>query len=206
MPPIIHDVEQGSNAWIECRLGIPTASKFKDILAKGRGGAESKTRTGYMINLASERISGEPCDTYYGNHMARGHRMEPMARAEYEWKYDIDVELVGFVTNDFGFGEIGYRPDCFIGERGLGEIKSRLPLILAEVVKRNAIPPGDWAQVQGGLWAAEKEWLDYIVWWPGLPLFVKRTGRDTKYIRVLSDAVECFMGELDELEYKMRNR
>ena len=32
---IILDVEQGSRAWIEARLGIPTASEFSRIVTPG---------------------------------------------------------------------------------------------------------------------------------------------------------------------------
>ena len=42
---IIHPAEQGSAAWTEARLGIPTASQFSRIITPG--GKLSKSRDGY---------------------------------------------------------------------------------------------------------------------------------------------------------------
>ena len=36
----IHNVEQGTEAWFDLRLGMPSASKFKDIVTpKGKASA-----------------------------------------------------------------------------------------------------------------------------------------------------------------------
>ncbi len=54
----IFHVEQGTDAWRLLRLGIPTASCFADVLAKGKGGGESLTRGRYMRTLAAEIVTG----------------------------------------------------------------------------------------------------------------------------------------------------
>ena len=41
---IITDVEQGTDEWHDMRIGHITASRFKDVLSKGRGTAPSITR------------------------------------------------------------------------------------------------------------------------------------------------------------------
>ena len=51
------DAPQRSDAWFEARLGRVTGSRAKDMLAKGRGGAESVARRNYRLELALERIT-----------------------------------------------------------------------------------------------------------------------------------------------------
>jgi len=68
MIEIFEDVIQGSDDWRELRLGIPTASCFADILAKGQG----KTRRTYRNRLIAELLTVKPQDTYTNDHMARG--------------------------------------------------------------------------------------------------------------------------------------
>lgn len=78
--------EQSTPEWYAARLGIPTASRFKDVLAKGEG----KTRKRYMLDLAGERLTGEPCEGYSNAHMERGKAMEDEARDLYMFMTDTE--------------------------------------------------------------------------------------------------------------------
>ena len=49
----IIDCEQGSPEWFSARSGIPTASEFHTVMAKGKGGGESLTRKTYLLKLAA---------------------------------------------------------------------------------------------------------------------------------------------------------
>ena len=49
-------VEQGSEAWHQQRLGKVTASRVKDVLAKGRSGQPSASRANYLAELLIERL------------------------------------------------------------------------------------------------------------------------------------------------------
>ena len=195
----IHEVEQGSPDWFALRLGIPTASEFSTVLAKGKGGGESKTRRTYLLKLAGERLTGEPMDSYSNGHMERGKVMESEARAAYAFMRDADPELVGFIRN----GDVGASPDSLVGD-GMLEIKTALPHILIDKLLRDEFPPEHKAQCQGQLWVAEREWVDLAIYWPGLPLFVKRAHRDEKYIKELSEAVARFNAELAAMVEKVR--
>ena len=53
----IIDCEQGSPEWFKARAGIPTASEFHTVLAKGKGGGESLTRKTYLLKLAGEMLN-----------------------------------------------------------------------------------------------------------------------------------------------------
>ena len=185
----IIDVEQNTEAWKLARIGIPTASQFAAVRAKGEG----KVRRSYMMKLIGEIMTGEPCENYTNEHMERGHTVEPDARNLYAFRMDVDPTPVGFVRN----GRKGASPDSFIGDNGICEIKSKLPHLQAEVLLANRLPPEHVAQCQGLLWVCEREWLDFVSYWPRMPLFVKRVYRDEEYIKALAHEVDLFLNEMD---------
>lgn len=190
------DCEQGSDLWLQSRLGLPTASRFADVLAKGEG----KTRRSYMLRLAGEILTGQPADTFESADTLRGHEMEPEARELYSFMTDADPQLVGFVRN----GKKGCSPDALIGTDGLLEIKTKKPALLIDVLLKGEFPAEHKAQCQGALWVTEREWIDLAVYWPGLPLFVKRATRDEPYIKALANAVDAFNEELDAVVNSIR--
>jgi hypothetical protein len=198
----IVDCIQGTEAWFLARAGIPTASEFATVLAKGKGksSAESRTRRTYLLKLAGERITGKPMVSYSGRHTERGHEMEPEARDFYAFLRDVDPVQIGFVRNDIA----GASPDSLIGDDGLLEIKTALPHILGELILKDQFPPEHRAQTQGQLWVTGRAWVDIIVYWPGMPPLIKRAKRDEAYIDDLAAAVRAFNDELDEIVAKIR--
>jgi hypothetical protein len=186
------ECEQGGGEWLAARAGIPTASMFHTVLAKGIAGGESKTRREYMLKLAGERLTGQPMTTYSNGHMERGRLMEEEARSFYTYLTDLEPRQVGFIRN----GEKGCSPDSLIGDNGMLEIKTALPHIVLSYLLSGSDLPTHKAQTQGGLWVAEREWIDTMVYWPGLPPFHHRATRDDIYIAKLSAAVDAFNDEL----------
>lgn len=187
----IFDMDQGSDAWHAARLGIPTASRFATVMAKGEG----KTRREYMLRLVGEILTGEPTDNYSNLHMERGKEMEAEARDMYQFMKDVETRQVGFIRN----GDKGASPDSLIDTNGGCEIKTKLPHLQLDVLLRDRLPPEHVAQCQGFLWVAEREWVDFVSFWPRLPLFVKRVYRDEPYIKTLASEVEVFNTELRNL-------
>lgn len=192
----VFDFAQGSDEWVAARIGLPTASRFSEILAKGEG----KTRAKYLRELAAEKARGwgEP-DTFTTVHMERGKEMEGEARALYAFTYAAPT-LVGFIRN----GQKGCSPDSLVGDAGGLEIKTALGHIQVERMQRNAIPSEHVAQVQGNLWVAEREWWDFMSYSPGLRPVVIRVYRDEAYIAQLAKAVDAFNEELEALVAAVR--
>ena len=193
---IFRDLEQGTPEWHQARAGIPTASAFKSLLAKGEG----KTRKTYMYKLAGEIITGEPTENYSNGYMERGHALEGDARSLYAFMTNEDPEQVGFIRN----GAKGCSPDSLIGANGMLEIKTQSPHLLIETLLADKFPSEHVAQCQGALWVAEREWIDLVIYYPGMPVFTKRATRDEAYIAELSKAVDIFNAELHELVAKIR--
>lgn len=197
----IFDCDQSSPEWHACRLGIPTASRFATVMANGRDGGPSVTRREYLYKLAGEIMTGDLMDNYSNHHMDRGKEMEDEARNMYAFMTDAIPQRVGFIRN----GMKGGSPDSLIGASGLLEVKTKLPHLTIECLLKDDFPPEHKAQCQGNLWISEREWIDIAVYWPKLPLFVKRAYRDAPYISKLSDAVDRFNEELAATVDRVRN-
>jgi len=202
MPVEIIDCEQNSEEWLRARMGIPTASEFATVMAKGKGSSPSKTRRTYMLKLLGERMTGEPAENFSNRHTDRGHEMEPEARDAYAFMTDNDPTQVGFMRN----GEKGASPDSLVGDSGLLEIKTKLPHLQLGVLDCGEVPAEHIPQTQGQIWVAEREWCDFASYWPGLPLFVKRVYRDEVYIKKLDAAIVQFLDEMNELHERIRAR
>lgn len=196
MIQIFDDIEQGTDSWFAARLGIPTASKFATVMAKGEG----KTRSEYMRKLAGEIVTGDPMESFSNGHMERGKEMEDEARKTYAFINDVEPLRVGFIRNGFKGGS----PDSLIGEKGGLEIKTALPHIQIERLFRDDVPPEHKAQVQGNLWVSEREFWDFVSYWPKLPLLTKRVYRDEAYIKQMSDEVDRFNDELAAMVERVR--
>ena len=197
----IINCDQGSPEWFAARAGIVTASEFQTLLMKGRGGGDSATRRTYMRKLAGEIITGESSEGFSNAHTERGKTMEPEARDLYAFMADCEPQQVGFIKS----GRKGASPDSLVGDLGGLEIKTRLPHLMIELLEKDEVPNEHIAQIQGGMWVAEREWWDFVAYWPKLPLFVKRVYRDETYIRTLASAVIQFNEELDALVSRIRS-
>jgi YqaJ-like viral recombinase domain len=192
MAPNIVSCEQGSPEWFAARLGLPTASEFSTVMAKGKDGGKSVTRKTYMLKLAGEILTGEPMESYSNVHMERGKEQEAEAREAYELMRDVDTLQVGFIVN----GDKGCSPDSLIGSDGGLEIKTALPHIQVERLLKGDLPAEHRAQVQGNMWVTERQYWDFVSYCPRLPLLIVRVPRDDGYIATLAGAVKEFNAEL----------
>lgn len=200
-PEIIEEIEQGTPAWRLLRSGIPTASEFHTVMAKGKDGGVSVTRARYLRRLAGEVITGEPSPEGYTNHhMERGKAMEDEARDDYAFIHDAEIRRVAFIRN----GQKGASPDSLVGDNGGLEIKTAIPEVQIERLLRGELPPEHKAQVQGNLWVAEREWWDFVSYWPRLPLLKVRVTRDEPYIKTMSVEIDRFNDELAEMVERIR--
>lgn len=191
----ITNVEQGTQEWLNLRLGIATASEFECLLVNGKGeGGFGVGAFTYMDTLIGERITGEAADPFSGNrHTERGHELEAVARNLYREQCEVETSDCGIILNHGA----GYSPDSLVGTNGLAEVKTKLPKFQVGVILQNEVPKDHVAQCQGGLWLAEREWIDFVSFWPGMPLFIKRMYRDEAYIRKLSQRMKDFYEIMD---------
>lgn len=191
-PEIFKELEQGTTEWFAARCGCVTASCFKAVMTKGQG----KTRRTYMLKLAGEIMTGAVQESFKSSDMERGHIMEPEARELYALTTGNDVDQVGFVKSA---DQVGYSPDGLIGEDGLLEIKTRKPELQIALLFDGEIPKEHMHQLQGGLLVSGRKWIDFVSYWPGLPIFIKRVERDEAFIGEINQAVMMFIAELGKV-------
>lgn len=199
MIEIFDTVEQGSDEWHRLRCGLPTASRFADIMAEGDG----KMRKKYLYEVAGERIRGEPDEGWGGNrYTERGKAQEDEARRHYAFMSDVEPQQIGGIRN----GEKWCSPDSLIGNNGGLEIKTKTPSIMVDILTRDAkwYPPEHKWQCQGFLWVAEREWIDLSCYCQKMPPFIRRIYRDEAMIGQLAAKVAAFNDELASLVSRLR--
>lgn len=199
---IFADVVQGSPEWVECRMGIPTASMFKEVTSKkGPRGGIPKGRQTYMYRLAGEIISGEPMDSYTNTNMERGQEREVEARDLYALLKDIEPIQIGFIKS----GNCGASPDALVGDDGLIEIKDALAHIQIARLLNGELPPEHKAQCQGQLMVSQRQWVDFMSHSRGLPPLIIRVERDEPYIAAMKIDIDEFVDELIALTEQIRS-
>ena len=201
MPEIL-TMPQRSYEWYAARMGIPTASEFGEIMAKGRGSAPSVRRGNYMNHVLAERLSRELDENYTGADALRGVELEDAAIHAYEFEAGVKVKRIGLVRN----GIAGASPDGIVGDDGLAEAKCPRRHHFVRML-RSEDPAADYHwQVQGQLWISERKWCDVLIYSPPLPLRVKRVYPDEDAHEQLALHVASFAVELDEEEAALRRK
>jgi hypothetical protein len=194
-------MEQGSAEWLEARLGKATASRFSDILAQGRGGAESSSRRNYRAQLVSERLTSSRQDDYTNAAMQNGTETEPVARAAYEAHTGNVVQEVGFIPHQT-LANIGASPDGLIGTDGGVEIKCPNTATHIDTLL-GGMPSKHYLQVQGCLWVTGRKWWDFVSYDPRMPenlsLYIQRIELDEECSQKLHKEIPLFLAEVDEL-------
>ena len=181
----ISKFEQGSQEWLESRLGRPTASNFGKLLTPT--GKASSSADSYINELIAQKITGELPEFYTNAAMERGNELEPAAKALYELTNDIEVVEVGLCLHDTL--ECGASPDGLVGDDGGIEIKCPLPHTHVAYLRDGKIPSKYIPQVQGCLWITGREWWDFMSYHPAMEDLIVRVYRDEAYIKKLADAV-----------------
>ena len=198
---IILNCEQGSEAWHQARLGIPTASQFDRIITAS--GTASKQATGYLAELLAEHITGQAEDNYQSADMQRGVELEPAARACYELETGHDVVQVGGVYLDEA-KNIMASPDGLIAgmRRGL-EIKSPKLSTHIRYILEDGLPTQYVLQVQGGMWVTGYDEWDFVSYCPeydAQPIYIKTIKRNTALIVQMDKHIRAFSARLENLK------
>ena len=165
-----HMAKQGTDEWLENRLGKMTASNAQTIQAKGAG------LTTYIYQKVAEIISGKMEESYINPDMERGNELEDTARASYEMETGNKVEQVGFCEMD---KYVGASPDGLVGKDGLVEIKCPRDYNYVRVLHTKKVDPKyDW-QIQMQLLVTGRKWCDYVVFHENFnDLIIIRVKRD----------------------------
>jgi putative phage-type endonuclease len=193
-------IEQGSEAWLQLRLGKVTASRITDVIAQVKSG-EAAGRENYRIELVCERLTGKPTEGFTNAHMERGTELEPFARAWYEVEKGEFVKQVPFVDHPT-IKNAGASPDGIIGE-GLIEIKCPMAKTHIKYLLEDRVPAKYMPQMAWQMACTHSKWVDFVSYCPELPqdmqMFIKRYERDDAYIADLEAKVIEFDIEVEQV-------
>tara|TARA_R110000787_G_scaffold35625_1_gene91336 strand:- start:1101 stop:1691 length:591 start_codon:yes stop_codon:yes gene_type:complete len=191
---IIYDVEQGTDEWLQARLGKPSASKFSKILTAT--GKKSTSQNDYMLELLAEELSGVSTFVKINDDMQRGLDLENQAIANYEFDLGVTTTVVGWVTNDEK--TYGCSPDRMNLEVKCPGDKNYLKWELGD-----KLPTDHFCQVQGCMWLCEEDWWDFLSFSLTHGTFLVRAYRDQEWIDAMESEMAAFLDKKNEAKLKL---
>lgn len=197
-PVIIDYLEQGSPEWFNARLGRITMSNAQKLLTGGAG----ETRRSYLLDVASEIITGVPSEKISTQDMLRGNALEPFARQAYEVMTGSKVDQVGLAYLNKQ-ERISASPDGLVNKDGHKkgiEIKCQAPKNHLKTIIASKHPKQFTAQMQGSMWVFDVDSWDYCSFCPefeDIPLVIITQHRDEKLIKEIE---EESLKALEEIE------
>lgn len=203
------DVIQGTAEWRQARLGLVTASRMGELMAKPKSGdGPSASYANYMAELAIERLTGEEFSSYQSRSMFSGTEIEPFARSAYELASGHMVDETGFWTHPRIVGT-GASPDGIIGGYGgLVQIKCPEAKGHMEALLHGKIDGKYTYQMQWEMACTESNWCDYVCYNPSFPdnlkVFIKKIDRDDGMIKEMEGRVIRFLDELNAMVERLR--
>lgn len=186
------DLIQGSDAWLEQRRGMVTASVVGQLITPNtiKPASNDKSRA-LVAQLVAERITGWVDPVYVSAEMLRGTEDEPRAVEVYSEHY-APVTTTGFMVRREDGWTLGYSPDGLVGDDGLVEVKApRAKRHLATILSAE-VPPEHMAQLQAGLLVSGRKWIDFISYCGGMPMWVRRVLPDQRWFDAITAVVEQF--------------
>lgn len=193
--PYYHNLEQGSEAWENIRKGKATASRFGDILTAKKLEL-SKSSKKYAVELVAERLRVESPDFMPTMWMDRGMEYEEYAINEFNEKFGIEVERVGFATPEKD-SQYGCSPDGLVGDDATIQVKCPKAETLIGYHIEDVFPDAYKLQCQGEMWITGRRHCHFWAWHPELEPFHKIIDRDETVVEALEDAMPVFLSLVD---------
>lgn len=206
---IVCEHEQGSELWLQDRVGKVTGSRAADMLSKTAKGVWSAKRADYMFELAVEKLTNQATEIpYVTKEMKWGTEQEPFARMAYE-------ETTGNLVNESGFF---YLPDMDAGcsvdglfedHMGVGVLESKSPKSTTHIryLEAGVVPEEYKPQCLHNLWITGADFVDFVSFDPRFPealqLMIVRWTPTSEEIEEHAKAVVEFIGERDQLIEKL---
>ena len=204
----ILDVIQGGYEWQLARAGSLGASQIADALAKTKSGWGA-SRKNLHARLVTERLTGEPTESYCSPAMQWGKDCEPQARAMYSFATGNKVAEIGLAFHPAIKGTHA-SPDGLCNDDGLVEIKC--PNSATHIETLTGAPIAD-RYVKQMLWQmriCDRAWCDFVSFDPRMPeemqLHIQRVERDDDLIAEMEAEIIAFLAEVDATVADLRAR
>lgn len=199
-------MEQHSQEWWNARLGKVTASRIGDLMARNQPrkgktvGEWSAKHNNYLAEKVAERITGKARDRKKVASLDHRLDLEPDARAAYEFYYEREIILAGFIDHP-RIPNAGASPDGLVDTEGGTEIKCLDPEGHIELIRAGGIDQDYLYQCHFGMACTDRLWWDFVAFCPEMPeegkLWVQRVDRDIILIAEIERNVIEFLDEVD---------
>lgn len=198
--------EQGTDEWLQDRIGFVTASNMAAVLGNGA------THKNYLVKVLCEELSGQAVQGFKSQAMQDGNDNEATARLAYELHTGSTVTTAGFCF--MPELKLGASTDGIVeGTDGLIEIKNVIPATQIDFLTTGKIKRDYLLQMQAQMFVLDKQWCDFVSQSLGdevygeLPekykLKIVRVKRDEKVIKEILEATKRFHEELEVLKEKL---
>jgi len=192
------NVEQGTDEWLALRTGIITASEMNLILTPTLKTTNNEKTRQHVWEIAAQRINNYTEPSYIGDAMLRGHADEIIARDLYSEHIE-PVQEVGFFVRDIDGVRVGYSPDgAFPFSNGGIEVKSRVQKYQLQTIATNEVPIEHRLQLQAGLFVTGWDYIDYVSFSGGMPMWIISTKPDPEYQDAIHAAVLDFESKVQD--------
>jgi len=199
---IISEHAQLTPEWFSERVGVPSASNFAKVFTTT--GKPSATATAYSNELVAEHALGEKEQIKQTEWMEIGIEREAEARNAYEFVNEVSTTEVGFAFKDSN-KLVGASFDGLVEGGGLIEIKSPKASTHIGYLLGGKLPTAYFQQCHGQLWVAggEKDWCDFVSYYPGLPLFQVRVEYDPEIMSMIDKHMDKFIDDMLDKRAKL---
>lgn len=194
------DIQQGTTEWDDMRRGMLTASVMNDFVTLVTKKTSKSAKARAITNeLVAQRITGYTEPSYMNDDMLRGLEDEETARDLYS-EHHAPVTETGFMTAETKYGKLGYSPDGLVGDEGLIEVKSRKQKLHLATILSDTIPADHVAQLQTAMVVSGREWVDYISFCAGMPMWIKRVTLDPAWKDTILETHRIFEEDAAAME------
>ena len=170
---------QGSNEWLQARVGVVTASNFSKVFTTA--GKLSTSREGLINQLVAENLIGQPTETFKSDAMSRGNELEGQARAMFEMLMGVEVHEVGLIK--MKDHEIGCSSDGLFDDTGI-EIKCPLPATHCAYLRADKLPTTYVQQVQGTMLVLGLDRYFFMSFHPEMKPLIIEVKRDNEMLEL----------------------
>ena len=201
--------KQGSQEWLDARLGMLTGSRLARALAKTGKGWSDK-RAGVMFELLAEQLTGESADSYVSKDMQWGRDYEADARRMYEVTTGNMVSECGLIEHPTIKG-LGASPDGLIDDDGLLEIKCPKTTTHLQYIYAGVVPEAYTLQMDLQLLCTQRKWCDFASYDPRMKLedqmsFIIRYEPSADHLKSVEDQCVVFLAELAALRQTIEGK
>lgn len=194
----IIDVPQGSPEWLQARLGVPSASQFKNIYTSQ--GKPSSAQDRYLWELVAESLTGKPTFVKVSDAMQHGIDTEDEARDYFTLESGFAVEQVGFCVMDDV--NAGCSPDGFVADGGGLEIKCPNNSTHMKYRAAGKVPAEYYPQVQGSMFVTGRPHWWFMSYSQDYKPLIVKVERDDKWISGFAQELDNFLEKLEAYKEK----